>query len=156
MLFLDLRIGWAESSDFGPNFTTWAIGFSIRFYLVRFCSNIGLHTKTDVFFRSKSKILKVEIRSHKNRPYLDVKMWRYQVDVVPNLPKHPVPVSILNRYPYQPRYRSSYRYRRYRHPYRTEVTELSGTGIDVVPKFPKCSVPVLTSYPSYRRVRYRY
>ena len=33
---------------------------------------------------------------------------------------------------------------------------MSGTGIDAVPKLPKCPVPVLMSYRSYRSVRYRY
>ena len=32
---------------------------------------------------------------------------------------------------------------------------MPGTGIDIVPKLPKCLVPVLTSYRSYRSVRYR-
>ena len=137
------------------NLTTWAIGFSIRFYHVRFCNIVGLHEKTDHLFRSKSKILKLEIRSHKNQPCFDVKMWRYRVDVVPNLPKYPVPVSMLYRYGYQPRYRRPCRYRRYRYPCRTEVTELSGTGIDVVPKLPKRPVPVLMLYRTYRSVRYR-
>ena len=82
-------------------------------------------------------------------------MWRYRVDVVPNLPKYPVPVSMLYRYGYQPRYRRPCRYRRYRYPCRTEVTELSGTGIDVVPKLPKRPVPVLMLYRTYRSVRYR-
>ena len=34
----------------------------------------------------------------------------------------------------------------------TELTEVSGTGIDVVLNLPKCPVPVLTSY----RYRYRH
>ena len=33
--------------------------------------------------------------------------------------------------------------------------EVSGTGIDVEPKLPKCPVPVLMSYPTYRLVRRR-
>ena len=138
------------------NLTTWAIGFSIRFYHVRFCNIVGLHEKTDHLFRSKSKILKLEIRSHKNQPYFDVKMWRYRVDVVPNLPKYPVPVSMLYRYQYELRYRRLYRYRRYRYRCSTELTIVSVTGIDVVPNLPKCPVPVLMLYRSYRRVRKRY
>ena len=35
-------------------------------------------------------------------------------------------------------------------------TGMPGTGMDVVPKLPKCPVPVLTSYRSYRSARYRY
>ena len=35
-----------------------------------------------------------------------------------------------------------YRYARYRYGCRTELTEVSGTGIDVVPNLPKCPVPV--------------
>ena len=57
-----------------------------------------------------------------------------RVDVVPNLPKCPVPVLMS--------------YRSYQ--------KVSGTGIDVVPNLPKCPVPVLMSYRTYRSVRYRY
>ena len=138
------------------NLTTWAIGFSIRFYHVRFCNIVGLHEKTDHLFRSKSKILKLEIRSHKNQPCFDVKMWRYRVDVVPNLPKYPVPVSMLYRYRYQPRYRRPYRYRRYRYRCRTELTKVSGTGLGVVPNLMMCSVTVLMLYHTHRSVRGRY
>ena len=49
-----------------------------------------------------------------------------------------------------------YRYSRYRSGYHTELTEVSGTGIDVVRNLPKCLVPVLISYRSYQSVRYRY
>ena len=49
-----------------------------------------------------------------------------------------------------------YRYSRYRYGCRTEVTEMSGTGIDVAPNLPKCPVPVLMLYRTYRSVRYRY
>ena len=35
-------------------------------------------------------------------------------------------------------------------------TGILGTGIDVVPYLPKCAVPVLTSYRTYRIVRHRY
>ena len=45
------------------------------------------------------------------------------IDVVPNLPKCPVPVLML-----------------------TEITEVSGTGMKVAPNFPKCPVPVWMSY----------
>ena len=80
------------------------------------------------------------------------------IDVVPNLPKCPVPVLMLYRTYRSVRYRyeSLYRYRRYRYPYRAELTEVSGTGIDVVPNLPKCPVPVLLSYRTYRSVWYRY
>ena len=44
---------------------------------------------------------------------------------------------------------------RYRYGCRTELTEVSCTGIDVVPNIPKCTVPVLM-YRNYRSVRYRY
>ena len=61
----------------------------------------------------------------------------------------------------------TYRSVRYRHWCRTELAELSGTGIDVVPTLSKCPVPVWKSVPvpaapvsmsyrTYRRVRYRY
>ena len=82
------------------------------------------------------------------------------INVVPNLPKRPVPVipaiyaeltevsgtgmevctgSGGNRYPY-----------------RTELTEVPGTGMGVVPNLPKCPAPVWVSYRTYRSVRYRY
>ena len=35
-------------------------------------------------------------------------------------------------------------------------TGIFGTGMDVVPNLPKCPVPVLTSYRTYRSVRHRY
>ena len=38
----------------------------------------------------------------------------------------------------------------------TKLTEVSGTGVDLVSKLPKCPVPVLMSYRTYRSVRYRY
>ena len=62
-----------------------------------------------------------------NAPGDDVTMWRYGVDVVPNLPKCPVPDRCC-----------------------TELTEVFDTGIDVVP----IQVPVLMSYRTYR-VGYR-
>ena len=77
---------------------------------------------------------------------------------VPNLSKFPVPVLMSYR---------TYRSVRYRYWCCTELTEVSGTGIDVVPNLPKCPVPVLKSVPvpavpvsmsyrTYRSVRYRY
>ena len=105
------------------------------------------------------------------------------MDVLPNLPKCPVPVLMSYR---------TYRSFRYRYWCRTELTEVSGngidavpklqkcpvpvwksvpvpavpvsisfievsgTGIDVVPKLPKCPVPVLMPYRTYRNIRYRY
>ena len=48
-------------------------------------------------------------------------------------------------------------YRTYRSVrYRYGLTEVSGTGIDVVPNLPKCPVPVLKVYRTYRSVRHRY
>ena len=38
-----------------------------------------------------------------------------------------------------------YRYARYRYCYRTELTEVSGIGIDVVPNLPKRPVPVISA-----------
>ena len=79
------------------------------------------------------------------------------IDVVPNLPKCPVPVLMYRTYgSVRYRYESLYRYRRYRYSYRTEVTEVSSTGMHVVPNLPKCPVPVCISYRTYRSVRYRY
>ena len=48
-----------------------------------------------------------------------------------------------------------YRYSRYRYGSRTELTEVSSEGVDVVPNLPKCPVPVLV-YRTYRSIRYRY
>ena len=81
---------------------------------------------------------------------------RYRVDVVPILPQSPVPVSMFYGYRYRLRYIRSYRYRRCRYWCRTELTEVSGTGVYVVPNLTKCPVPVLIPYRSYRRFRYRY
>ena len=75
----------------------------------------------------------------------------------------------VHRYRYELRYRRPYRYRRYRYSCRTELTEVPGTGNDVVPNLPnspvpifgaipnlpKCPVPVLL-YRTYRSARYRY
>ena len=78
------------------------------------------------------------------------------IHVVPNLPKCPVPALMYRNYrSVRYRYESLYRYRQYRYPCRTEVTEVSGTGIDV-PNLSKCPVLVLMSYRIYRNVRYRY
>ena len=78
------------------------------------------------------------------------------IDVAPNFPKCPVPVVMYRNYrSVRYRYESLYRYRRYGYPCRTDLTELSGTGIDVVPNLPKCPVPVLISYRTYRSVWYR-
>ena len=80
------------------------------------------------------------------------------IDIVPILPKCSVPVLMLYRTYRSVRYRyeSLCQYRRYQHPYRTELTEVSGTGIDVVPNLPKCPVPVLMLYRTYRSVQHRY
>ena len=75
------------------------------------------------------------------------------IDVVPNLPRCPVPVLMLYR---------TYPSVRCRYGYRTELIEVSGTrmkvctgtggtGIDAVPNLPQCPVPV----PNYRNVRCR-
>ena len=55
--------------------------------------------------------------------------------VLPILPKCPAPVWMLYRYRYQLRCRRLYRHRRYWYWCRTELTEVSGTGIDVVQDF---------------------
>ena len=88
---------------------------------------------------------------------------------VPKLPKCPVPIWKSVPVPAVPvsiSYRS-YRSVRYRYWRRTELTEVSGTGIDVIPKVTevsgtgidvvpnlrKCPVPVLMSYRTHRSVR---
>ena len=87
---------------------------------------------------------------------------RYRVDVVLILRRCPVPVSMSYGYWYRLRYIRAYR--RYRYRYRAELTEVSGTDTDVVPKcpvpvrksVPPPQVPVLMSYRTYRSFRYRY
>ena len=69
------------------------------------------------------------------------------MDVVPKLPKYPVPASMSYR---------SYQSVRYRYGYHIELTEVSGTGKDVVPYLARCPVPVWISYRAYQSVRYRY
>ena len=72
------------------------------------------------------------------------------IDIVPTLPKCPVPVLMYQNYrSVRYRYESMYRYRRYRYPCRTELTEVSGTGIDVVPNLPNFPVPVWMSCRTY-------
>ena len=66
---------------------------------------------------------------------------RYRYGCRPNVPKCPVPVSIL--------------YRNYGSGIKV-CTGTGGTGIDVVQKLTKCPVPFWMSYRSYRSVRYRY
>ena len=39
---------------------------------------------------------------------------------------------------------------------RTELTEVSATGIEILPKLTKCRVPVLGSYRTHRRIGYRH
>ena len=116
---------------------------------------IGLHQKTDPFMTSKSKNLKLGIGSRKNQPYFDVTMCWYRV--------------LMSYRSYR---RARYRvlfyrtFRSVRYWYRcctdpgtksgTDVhTGSGGTDIDIVPNLPKCPVPVLMSYRTYRSVRYR-
>ena len=81
---------------------------------------------------------------------------RYRVHVVPILPRCPVPALMLYRYRYRLRYMRAYRYCRYRYWCRTELTEGSGTGVEVVPNLPEFPVSVLIGYRTYRSIRYRY
>ena len=74
--------------------------------------------------------------------YRTYRSVRYRVDVVRNLPRCPVRVSVLYRCRYRLPYRRPYRYR--------------STGIDVVPHLPKCAIPVLMSYRTYRSVWFRH
>ena len=73
--------------------------------------------------------------------------------VLGTVPVFSVPVGMSYR---------AHRSFRYQYWCRTELTEVFGTGIDVVPKIPKCSVPVWKSAPAsmsfrtYRSVRYGY
>ena len=69
----------------------------------------------------------------------------YSKGVFGTVPVFSVPVWMSYR---------TYRSVRYRY-CRTELTEVSGTGIDV-PNLLKCPIPVLMSYRTYPSVRYRY
>ena len=108
------------------------------------------------------------------------------IDVVPNLPKCPVPVLMYRNY-WSVRYRwygcrteltevsgtgilmsyRTYRSGRYRYWFCTELTGVSatglqvctgtvGTGIHIVPNLPSCPIPVSISYRTYQSVWYRY
>ena len=61
-------------------------------------------------------------------------MFGIGIDVVPNLPKFPVPVLVYYR---------TYRRIRYWYWCRTDISEASGTGIDVVPNLLKRPAPVI-------------
>ena len=178
MPFVGLRIRQAESSD-----KIWRLepsGCQLRFYPVPFFNNIGLHKKTDLSFRSKSRssesdrirrsfILMSKCGGTGLTSYQTCQSVRYRhrrytdtgtksgtnahtgnggtgIEVVPNLPKCPVPVLMSYR---------TYQSVRYRYWCRAELTKVSGTGIDV-PKLRKCPVPVWMFYRTYRRVRYRH
>ena len=142
MLFLDLRIRWAQSSDFGPNSDDLGHRSHMRLFPVGF----RMHKNTDPFSTWKSNNLKLAVRLHKNQPFLEVPTSQYRVDVAPNSPKRPGSI-------------------RYRCQFCTDTgtnfgtdvhTGTGGSGIDVVPNLPKCPVPGLISYRTYRSVRYRY
>ena len=62
------------------------------------------------------------------------------INMVPNLPKCPVPVWMSYR---------TYRSLRYRYSCHTELTEVFGLGIHVIPNLPKCPVPALVSYRTF-------
>ena len=124
-------------------------GFSSYQESIRYTSTFLLRTNGNTF----SKPLGSTFAFVRARPTNSILHVRYGtgvpgtgMDVVPNLPKCPVPVWM----PYR-----TYRSVRYRYGCRTELTEVFGTGIDVVPNLPKCPVPVLM-YQTYRSVRYRH
>ena len=77
------------------------------------------------------------------------------IDNVQNLPKCAVPILMFYRSDRSVRYRyaSLHQYRRYRCTCLSDLTEVSGTGFDVVPNLPKCPVPVSLSFWTYRSVR---
>ena len=133
---------------------TWAIGFSNQISSCRILQYRTIHKIRRPIHSSnrKAKNLKLGIRSRKNQPDFDVTMWWSRVLM----------------------YRSHRRRARYRVLFFSELTEVSSTGIDVVPHLPKCPVPVLSGtcidvpnlpkcpvpvlrlYRTYRSVRYRY
>ena len=142
-----------------PFLTTWAV---IVLDMIPWDFEFVRKPIPGIIFRSKSKNLKLAIGLHKNQPYVDVTMRPYRVDVVPNLPKRPgssrrpLPVSVLYRYRCQFRYRRPHRYRRCRYWRRSEPTEVSGNGSDIVPNLPKLPVPVWMFYWTCRSDRKRY
>ena len=91
---------------------------------------------------SLTKIPNLGVRCTSRRRFTGTGM-----DVVPNLPKCPVPVLMSYR---------TYRSVRNRYGCYTKLTKVSGIIMDVVPNLPKCPVPVWMLYRSYRSVRYRY
>ena len=129
-------------------------------------------TGVDIYISPKCPITVMLYRSCQSVWYPCESLYRYRryrcpctelaevsgtdIDVVPNSPKCPIPVLMLYRSYRSVWYRceSLYRYRRYRCPC-TELTEVSGTGMHVVPNVPKSPLPVLM-YRTYRSVRYRY
>ena len=87
----------------------------------------------------------------RSQRYRDV---QYRPDVVPMLPKCPVPVSVLHRFRYRIRDIRQYRRRRYGYWCCSELTEVSGKGIDAVPNFPKCPAPTIPAVYTARTPRY--
>ena len=79
-------------------------------------------------------------RPHRSPPVLWSRVYRYRGYIrvsVPNLPECRVPV--LEKY-------RTYRSVGYRYRNNTELTEVSGTGIEKVPNLPKCSVGYRARY----------
>ena len=151
MLFLDLRIRWAQSSDFGPNSDDLGHRSHMRLFPVGF----RMHKNTDPFSTWKSNNLKLAVRLHKNQPFLEVPTSQYRVDVAPNLPERPVPVSMFYRYRYQLRCRRPYRYR-------CRCFTDTGTNLDTdrrayrYPRYRYLYLRYLMLHRTYRSVWYRY
>ena len=151
---------WPKFRRLGPSDS------HIRFFPV----GCRMHKNTDPFFRSKSKNLKLAVRLHKNRPFFEITLWQYRVDVAPNLPERPVPVSMFYPYRYQLRCRRPHRYRcrcftdtgtnldtdrrpyrypRYRYLYfRYLMSHRSYRS--VAPNLPRCPVPALMLYRNFQ------
>ena len=106
-------------------------GFSSYQESIRYTSTFLLRTNGNTF----SKPLGSTFAFVRARPTNSILHVRYGtgvpgtgMDVVPNLPKCPVPVLMYQTYrSVRYRYESLYRYKQYRYPYRTELTEVSDT-----------------------------
>ena len=120
------------------------------------CRVFSKHCKLQVdfffffsFTATKARVCSIRYRRYSRYPHgCSTELTEVSgtgIDVVPKLPKYPVPVLMLYRNGRSVRYQyeSLYRYRRYRYPCRTELTEVSGTGIDVAPNLLKGPVPVI-------------
>ena len=168
MLFFDMRIRWAESSDFGPNSDDLGHRILVSdiipsdFEFIR--KPIQFSDRKEKIWSSQSDCIRISpiltsqcgtsgLMSH--RIYRCV---REASGTGVNFVPIPVPILVqtfipVPEVPVLMSYRT-YQSVRYRYWCCTEVTEVSGTGIDVVPNLPECLVPVLMLYRNYWSIWY--